>query len=97
MPVALHRASGTPPWSIPTQCQCLECHTPSAGGFLGLIASQLNRDVECEPGEPRNQLDRWSLRTAVRVVTVSVPFREELIRQGVRPERILIVHNAIDP
>lgn len=44
-----------------------------------------------------NQLDRWTLRTAVRVVTVSVPFREELIRQGVRPERIRIVHNAIDP
>ena len=44
-----------------------------------------------------NQLDRWSLRTAVRVVTVSVPFREELIRQGVQPERIRILHNAIDP
>jgi glycosyltransferase involved in cell wall biosynthesis len=44
-----------------------------------------------------NQLDRWSLRAAVRIVTVSVPFREELIRQGVRPERIRIVHNAIDP
>jgi glycosyltransferase involved in cell wall biosynthesis len=44
-----------------------------------------------------NQLDRWSLRAAVRVVTVSVPFREELIRQGVPQERIRIVHNAIDP
>jgi glycosyltransferase involved in cell wall biosynthesis len=44
-----------------------------------------------------NQLDRWSLRTARRVVTVSIPFREELIRQGVPPERICIVHNAVDP
>ena len=44
-----------------------------------------------------NQLDRWSLRAADQVVTVSVPFREELIRQGVSPQRIRIVHNAIDP
>ena len=44
-----------------------------------------------------NQLDRWSLRAARRVVTVSIPFREELIRHGVRQERIQIVHNAIDP
>ena len=44
-----------------------------------------------------NQLDRWSLRAADQVVTVSVPFREELIRQGVPPECIRIVHNAIDP
>jgi glycosyltransferase involved in cell wall biosynthesis len=44
-----------------------------------------------------NQLDRWSLRAARQVVTVSVPFRDELIQQGVLPERIHIVHNAIDP
>jgi glycosyltransferase involved in cell wall biosynthesis len=44
-----------------------------------------------------NQLDRWSLRAAVRVVTVSRPFREELIGRGVPGERIEIVHNAIRP
>lgn len=44
-----------------------------------------------------NQVDRWSLRAARRVVTVSIPFRQELIRHGVPPERISIVHNAIDP
>jgi glycosyltransferase involved in cell wall biosynthesis len=44
-----------------------------------------------------NELDRWSLRAAHRVITVSVPFREELVAKGVRREKIEIVHNAIDP
>jgi glycosyltransferase involved in cell wall biosynthesis len=44
-----------------------------------------------------NQLDRWSLRGASLVLTVSAPFREELIGRGVARHRIEIVHNAIDP
>jgi glycosyltransferase involved in cell wall biosynthesis len=44
-----------------------------------------------------NQLDRWSLRAARRVLTVSQPFRRELIGRGVAAERIEVVHNAIDP
>jgi glycosyltransferase involved in cell wall biosynthesis len=44
-----------------------------------------------------NQLDRWSLRTARKVLTVSVPFREELIARGVKPDHIEIIHNAIPP
>jgi glycosyltransferase involved in cell wall biosynthesis len=44
-----------------------------------------------------NQLDRWSLRGAHQVLTVSVPFLEELVAKGVRRERIEIVHNAIAP
>ena len=44
-----------------------------------------------------NQLDRWSLRAASKVITVSVPFREELTRRGVRRENIEIVQNAIAP
>jgi len=44
-----------------------------------------------------NQLDRWSLRAARRIVTVSQPFRDELVGFGVSPERIEIVHNAIPP
>ncbi len=44
-----------------------------------------------------NQLDRWSLRAARKVLTVSVPFREELIARGVSPDRIEIIHNAIPP
>jgi glycosyltransferase involved in cell wall biosynthesis len=44
-----------------------------------------------------NQVDRWSLRAARQVLTVSRPFRDELTRKGVPRERIEIVHNAIDP
>lgn len=44
-----------------------------------------------------NQLDRWSLRAALRVITVSQPFRGELIRHKIPPGRIEIVHNAIEP
>jgi glycosyltransferase involved in cell wall biosynthesis len=44
-----------------------------------------------------NQLDRWSLRAARRVLTVSQPFRGELMGRGVAAERIGVVHNAIDP
>ena len=42
-----------------------------------------------------NQLDRWSLRAASKVLTVSIPFRDELASKGVSPDRIEIVHNAI--
>ena len=44
-----------------------------------------------------NQLDRWSLPAATAVLTVSQPFREELVRQGVERGRIRVIHNAIDP
>jgi glycosyltransferase involved in cell wall biosynthesis len=44
-----------------------------------------------------NELDRWSLRTAVRVLTVSDPFRKELVARGVPRYRIDIIHNAIAP
>jgi glycosyltransferase involved in cell wall biosynthesis len=44
-----------------------------------------------------NQADRWSLRKAARVLTVSRPFAMELNRMGVSQERIHVIHNAIDP
>ncbi len=44
-----------------------------------------------------NQLDRWSLRAARKVLTVSRPFKDEVVARGVRPENIEIVHNAISP
>ena len=44
-----------------------------------------------------NQLDRWSLRAATRVLTVCVPFRDQLIKRGVAATRIDIIHNAIMP
>ena len=42
-----------------------------------------------------NQIDRWSLRKPDRILTVSRPFRDQLVDFGARPERIEIVHNAI--
>src|SRR5580658_6522750 len=44
-----------------------------------------------------NQLDRWSLRGARRVLTVSGKFRDELIAKGVQPENIEIIQNSIRP
>jgi glycosyltransferase involved in cell wall biosynthesis len=44
-----------------------------------------------------NQLDRWSLRAASRILTVSLAFQDELVRIGAPRCRIEIVHNAIDP
>ncbi len=44
-----------------------------------------------------NQLDRWSLRAADRVVTVCGDFARDLARRGVGPERISVLHNSIDP
>ena len=44
-----------------------------------------------------NQLDRWSLRAASKVVTVCHPFARSLERVGVRSERIAIRHNSVKP
>src|SRR5580700_10650589 len=44
-----------------------------------------------------NQLDRWSLRAARRVLTVSIPFRDQLTSRGVPAAQIEIVHNSIRP
>jgi glycosyltransferase involved in cell wall biosynthesis len=42
-----------------------------------------------------NQLNRWSLPSAARVVTVCRPFAEQLARAGVDPRRIRVKHNSI--
>ncbi|MDZ7639318.1 MAG: glycosyltransferase [Bryobacterales bacterium] len=44
-----------------------------------------------------NELDRWSLPAASRVLTVSEPFREELVRKGVSRGKLEVLHNAIRP
>lgn len=44
-----------------------------------------------------NQLDRLSLPSAARVVTVCGPFAERLARAGVRRERISVLHNSVAP
>jgi glycosyltransferase involved in cell wall biosynthesis len=44
-----------------------------------------------------NQLDRWSLRKADRVITVCRPFADELQSRGVSADRIHIQHMPIRP
>ncbi len=44
-----------------------------------------------------NQLDRWSLRAPVRIVTVSRAFERQLRAAGVSARRITVLHNAIEP
>jgi glycosyltransferase involved in cell wall biosynthesis len=44
-----------------------------------------------------NQLDRVSLRSAARVISVCKAFAPRLITYGVRPERIRVLHNAALP
>jgi glycosyltransferase involved in cell wall biosynthesis len=42
-----------------------------------------------------NQLDRWSLRAARRVITVCGPFSKDLQRVGVPLSRIRVLHNSV--
>src|ERR1035437_10033174 len=42
-----------------------------------------------------NQLDRWSLRGADRVVTVCGAFADRLRRWGISERRITVLHNAV--
>jgi glycosyltransferase involved in cell wall biosynthesis len=44
-----------------------------------------------------NQLDRWTLRSADRVVSVCQAFTERLVAYGVRAERIRVLHNSVTP
>ncbi len=44
-----------------------------------------------------NQLDRWSLRAAARILTVSRAFALDIARAGAPSNRISVLHNAIDP
>jgi glycosyltransferase involved in cell wall biosynthesis len=44
-----------------------------------------------------NQLDRWSLPAAGKMVTVCGPFARQLERIGVDPQRIHVLPNSIEP
>ena len=44
-----------------------------------------------------NQLDRWSLPSAERVVTVCGPFKNQLVAAGVPSHKIRVIHNAGTP
>ncbi|MEO8435282.1 MAG: glycosyltransferase family 4 protein [Pyrinomonadaceae bacterium] len=42
-----------------------------------------------------NQLNRWSLPSAARVITVCGPFAEDLSHAGVPRDRIIVCHNSV--
>jgi len=42
-----------------------------------------------------NQLNRWSLPSATRVITVCDAFAKQLSRTGVRADRIVVCHNSV--
>lgn len=44
-----------------------------------------------------NKLNRWSLPSAKRVITVCNPFAAQLIETGVARERLVICHNSVVP
>src|SRR5438132_6216307 len=43
-----------------------------------------------------NQLNRWSLPSATRVITVCGAFAKELSRAGVQSDRITVCHNSVN-
>jgi glycosyltransferase involved in cell wall biosynthesis len=82
----------------------IQTHAVKSHFLIKLTGSQGNRRwIAFHHGYTRtstrtrlyNLLDRWSLRSASRVVTVCRPFLTELARAGVRPEQIFIQHNAV--
>jgi glycosyltransferase involved in cell wall biosynthesis len=44
-----------------------------------------------------NQLDRWSLRAAFRVIAVCKPFAARLEQRGVSADKVYILHNFVKP
>jgi uncharacterized repeat protein (TIGR03806 family) len=49
----------TQQWYYPSREDCVICHTPLAGGVLGVNARQMNRDFSYPDGKIANQLLHW--------------------------------------
>jgi uncharacterized repeat protein (TIGR03806 family) len=60
--IPIHTESGirTQQWYYPSREDCRTCHTPLAGGVLGVKTRQLNRDLVYPSGITDNQLRAWN-------------------------------------
>ena len=70
-----------------------------AARAAGIPAVAVSRGWTGESWKVRlyERLDRWHLRYLDRVVCVSAAQAEKARRAGVRPEKIAVIHNSIDP
>lgn len=62
---------------------------PDVAAELGLIKSRIL--VKLLSG-----LTRWNYRSADRIVAIGEYMREEIIRHGIKPEKIAVIHNWAD-
>jgi len=61
-PIEIKTATGTRTqvWYYPSRQDCLTCHTPLAGGVLGVKTRQLNREFLYPGGVTDNELRAWN-------------------------------------
>lgn len=61
-PIPIRTSSGarSQNWYFPGPADCRQCHTPAAGGVLGVKARQLDRDMTYPAGVTDNQLRTWN-------------------------------------
>src|SRR4051812_48114018 len=69
-------------WSYPGPADCRQCHTPAAGGVLGVRAYQLNREFAYPSGVTDNQLRAWG-----RIGLVEPPLADADIARASRLAR----------
>lgn len=88
--------------------QLIHAHTPRTA-LVGRIASQLtgvpliyhvhsptSRDSTRWLRNRINQMvERWSVRTAVRLITVSRSLQDDIVGQGVEPDRVRFIANGV--